>query len=210
MTDATMQGTTQAAIALHDSAVDTHTDHHAHPDLRPFGLIVFLISEAMLFGGIFAHYVMTRLAAPAWPPEGVPELELTLPAVNTLILVTSSLVIHQADDAIRKNKIGTVRAWLFATFLMGAVFIAGQAYEYMHMGYGLTANIFANLFYIMTGFHGFHVLIGLTIIAVVLLKSLKPNYYSAQEHFGIAAASIYWHFVDIVWVVLFAILYLWR
>lgn len=141
-------------------------------------------------------------------PAGTEKLEILLPGINTIILVSSSFVIHQADHAIKENKIRAVQLWFLATFVMGAIFIAGQLYEYQHLGFGLTTNIFASTFYVLTGFHGLHVIIGLCLILAVLLRSFKLGHYTAQNHFGIAAASIYWHFVDIIWIVLFSILYI--
>ncbi|NJK33985.1 MAG: heme-copper oxidase subunit III [Oscillatoriales cyanobacterium SM2_2_1] len=191
---------------MHGAIAPTEPGHH--PDLRLFGLIVFLMSEGMLFVGLFAAYLTFRAVATEWPPEGTPELELLLPGVNTVILMSSSFVIHQADEAIKENKLAAVRGWFLATFVMGAIFIAGQVYEYAHLEFGLTSHLFGSTFYILTGFHGLHVLIGLTLIAAVLGRSLKPGHYRAESHFGIAAASIYWHFVDIIWIVLFVLLYL--
>ncbi|MGQ9864958.1 MAG: cytochrome c oxidase subunit 3 [Pseudanabaenaceae cyanobacterium] len=181
--------------------------HEAHPDLRPFGLITFLVSEGMLFGGFFACYLMSRAGTLDWPPAGS-ELELLLPTLNTLILIGSSFVIHQADGAIAREDIRATQKWLLLTFAMGTVFLAGQVYEYQHLAFGLTTNLFASGFYVLTGFHGLHVAIGLAIIAGVLLRSRQPGAFLGGKHFGIVAASIYWHFVDVVWVVLFGIVYL--
>ncbi|MDX2256426.1 MAG: heme-copper oxidase subunit III [Pseudanabaenaceae cyanobacterium bins.39] len=204
----------QGSIATNTSAEAITHDHGAvaghaeHPDLRVFGLIVFLISEGMLFFGLFAAYLTFRSVATAWPPEGTPELELLLPGINTIILVSSSFVIHQADAAIKENKVKSAQLWFLATFVMGAIFIAGQIYEYQHLEFGLTSNLFASTFYVLTGFHGLHVIIGLSLIATVLVRSLKSGHYSNTSHFGIEAASIYWHFVDIVWIILFLLLYI--
>ncbi|AFY68506.1 Cytochrome-c oxidase [Thalassoporum mexicanum PCC 7367] len=182
--------------------------HEEHPDLRVFGLITFLISEGMLFLGLFAAYLAYRVVAESWPPEGTPELEILIPGINTIILVSSSFVIHQADHAIKKNDLKTVRWWFLATFIMGAVFIGGQLYEYSNLEFGLTSNLFASTFYVLTGFHGMHVMVGLCLILGVLLTSLKKSSYTSEKHYGIEAASIYWHFVDIVWIILFLMLYI--
>lgn len=188
-------------------AAESH-GHHEHPDLRVFGLIVFLCSEGMLFVGLFAAYLTFRAVATEWPPAGTPELEVMLPAVNTAILLSSSLAIHQADHAIKKDDIKAVRWWFFLTFLMGATFLAGQVYEYQHLSFGLTSNLFASTFYVLTGFHGFHVFVGLTLIGIMLVKSFQKGAFLGGKHYGIEAASIYWHFVDIIWVVLFLMLYI--
>jgi cytochrome c oxidase subunit 3 len=97
---------------------------------------------------------------------------------------------------------------VLATFLMGAVFISGQLYEYSNLEFSLTSNLFASTFYVLTGFHGMHVIVGLCLIMGVLLTSLKQSSYTSEKHYGIEAASIYWHFVDIVWIILFLMLYI--
>lgn len=182
--------------------------HHGHPDYRVFGVIVFLIAEAMIFLGLFSAYLTFRAVAPTWPPEGTPELELLLPGVNTIILIGSSFVIHNADTAIKKNDVKGLQKWFAITAVMGAVFLVGQLYEYFHLEFGLTTNLFASTFYVLTGFHGLHVLFGLLLILAVLWRSLKAGHYSSTSHFGVEAAEIYWHFVDVVWIVLFILLYL--
>jgi cytochrome c oxidase subunit III len=205
-----MQGSTidTAQVELNHSAVAHATTHHDHPDHRVFGLLVFLFSEGMLFLGLFAAYLTFRTVATSWPPAGTPELEILLPGINTIILVSSSFVIHQADAAIKRDDIKSVRWWFLATFIMGAVFLCGQIYEYNHLEFGLTTNLFASTFYVLTGFHGFHVFVGLTIIALVGMRSLKPGAFLGGKHYGIEAASIYWHFVDIIWIILFLLLYI--
>lgn len=206
-----MQGSTidTAQVELNHSPVaHATTHHHDHPDHRVFGLLVFLFSEGMLFLGLFAAYLTFRTVATSWPPAGTPELEILLPGINTIILVSSSFVIHQADAAIKRDDIKSVRWWFLATFIMGAIFLCGQIYEYNHLEFGLTTNLFASTFYVLTGFHGFHVFVGLTIIALVGLRSLKPGAFLGGKHYGIEAASIYWHFVDIIWIILFLLLYI--
>lgn len=204
---------TSPAIANHltsetSSNISGHQAHGEHPDLRRFGLLVFLFSEGMLFVGLFMAYLTFRAVAPSWPPAGTPELEILLPGVNTVILVSSSFVIHQADIAIKKDDIKAVRWWFLATFIMGVTFLAGQVYEYQHLEFGLTTNLFASTFYVLTGFHGFHVFVGLVIMALVGLRSLQPGAFLNGKHYGIEAASIYWHFVDVIWVILFLMLYI--
>ncbi|MEN9244850.1 MAG: heme-copper oxidase subunit III, partial [Gloeomargarita sp. DG02_5_bins_242] len=128
-------------------------DDHAHHDFRLFGLLTFLVSESLMFGALFAVFLIFRAEFPAWPPEDT-EVELLLPAINTVILVSSSFVIHYGDVAIKKGNVAGLQKWYGLTAVMGVIFLAGQAYEYATLGYGLTTNVFANCFYIMTGFHG--------------------------------------------------------
>lgn len=186
----------------------TSTVHHEeHQDLRVFGLLTFLISESLMFGGFFATYLLFKSGAAVWPPEGT-EVELLVPAINTIILVSSSFVIHLGDTAIKKNDVSGLRRWYVVTALMGAIFLAGQVYEYNTLGYGLTTNVFSNCFYLMTGFHGLHVFVGLLLILGVLWRSRRTGHYSSTKHIGVEMAEIYWHFVDIIWIVLFTLLYI--
>ncbi len=191
-----------------DSHAAGHGHHEAHPDHRIFGIIIFLIAEGMIFLGLFVAYGAFRVVAPSWPPAGTPELELALPAINTLILVSSSFVVHNADTAIKKNNVKGMQAWFLVTIAMGIIFLCGQLYEYNHTGFGLKDNVFTSTFYVLTGFHGLHVCLGICAMLAVLWRSLKPGHYSNESHFGIEAAEIYWHFVDVIWIVLFTILYL--
>lgn len=202
-----MQGSL-ASDALMVGHTQAHAAHAEHPDHRVFGLLMFLVAEGCLFLGLFMAYLAYSLTAPVWPPEGTPERELLLPGINTAILLASSLVIHQAKPAIQANNVKGLRLWFALTALMGAIFLAGQLYEYSHLEFGLTTNLFASTFYVLTGFHGLHVAAGLLFILAVLWRSLKPGHYSAQHYFGVEAAEIYWHFVDGVWIVLFILLYL--
>jgi cytochrome c oxidase subunit III len=209
-----MQGSTiDASDTVLNSSVPpavtvTAAEHHEeHQDLRVFGLMTFLISESLMFCGFFATYLLLRGGAEAWPPEGT-EVELLLPAINTIILVSSSFVIHMGDTAVKKNDVKGMRLWYAVTALMGAIFLGGQVYEYLSLGYGLTTNIFSNCFYLLTGFHGLHVFVGLLLILGVLWRSRRQGHYSNIKHTGIEMAEIYWHFVDIIWIVLFTLIYI--
>ena len=189
-------------------AEEVAAGHEEHPDHRLTGIYLFLVAESMIFLGLFAAYLTFRLVTPVWPPEGTPEMELMLPGINTVILISSSFVMNQGNRAIKKNNVAGLRLWFGLTALMGAIFLVGQGYEYAHTGFGLTTNLFTSTFYVLTGFHGLHVCFGFSLIVAVLLRSLKADRYSAEHHFGVEAAEIYWHFVDVVWIVLFGILYL--
>lgn len=206
MTGSTLDPTKTELNYHHAEEVEAHgVVHHDH---RIFGVIVFLIAEGMIFLGLFVAYLTFRAVAPTWPPQGTPELELLLPGINTIILISSSFVIHNADTAIKKNDVQGLRKWFAITAVMGAIFLAGQLYEYFHLEFGLTTNLFASTFYVLTGFHGLHVCFGLLLITAVLWRSLKQGHYSSEHHFGVEAAEIYWHFVDVVWIVLFLLLYI--
>jgi cytochrome c oxidase subunit 3 len=178
-----------------------------HGDLRVLGLLVFLASEFLMFAGFFATFLIFRSTISEWPPEGT-EVELLLPAINTVILVSSSLVINLGTKAIKKNDLAGMRKWFAITAAMGAIFLGGQIYEYLSLGYGLTTNLFSNCFYLMTGFHGAHVFIGLLLILGVLWRSRRQGHYNDVTHVGPEMAEVYWHFVDVVWIVLFTLIYI--
>lgn len=199
----------QGAIDSDTAAANGHAAeaHEEHQDLRVLGLITFLASEFLMFAGFFAVFLVFRGSNAEWPPKET-EVELLLPAVNTLILVSSSWVINLGTKAIKNDDLAGMRKWFGITVAMGAVFLAGQVYEYMNLGYGLKTNLFSNCFYLTTGFHGAHVFIGLVLILGVLWRSRRADHYSSLAHTGPEMAEIYWHFVDVVWIVLFTLIYL--
>lgn len=203
MSDSTMEPSKPLEMWVPDSAAP---EHEHHDDLRVWGLLTFLVSESLMFAGFFATYLVLRGGAAEWPPEGT-EVELLVPTINTIILISSSFVIHLGDTAIKQDDVNGLRRWYLVTAIMGAVFLAGQVYEYVTLGYGLTTNVFANCFYLMTGFHGLHVFVGLLLILGVLWRSRRAGHYSTTKHVGVEMAEIYWHFVDIIWIVLFSLLY---
>jgi len=198
----------KTALNYHHAAEHAEAHGEEHPDHRLIGVIVFLCAEGMIFFGMFAAYLIYRAMAPAWPPEGTPERELLLPGINTLILISSSFVIHNADTAIKKNDVKGLRNWLFVTVVMGVIFLVGQVYEYSNLEFGLTTNLYASSFYVLTAFHGLHVTLGVLLMIGVLWRSRKQSHYSSEHHFGIEATEIYWHFVDVIWIVLFVLLYI--
>ena len=161
----------------------------------------------MTFAGFFAAYLTFRAVNPL--PEGaVYELELLLPTINTALLVMSSFTFHRAGkDLLRQERAGS-RFWLLVTAALGAIFLAGQMVEYFSLPFGLTSNLFASTFYALTGFHGLHVTLGVIMIAIVWWQAREGGSISAANPFGLEAAELYWHFVDVIWLVLFGILYL--
>lgn len=205
-----MQGSTanQSQTTLSYQQGVAAVGHEEHPDHRLFGVVLFLISESMIFLGMFAALLIYQAVLPAWPPEDTPTLELILPGINTLILISSSFVMHRGRSAIRKNDVRGLQVWLGLTALLGAVFLGGQLYEYSHLEFDLTTNLFASIFYVLTGFHGLHVTVGLLLIGFVLIRSQLPGHYTSDHYFGVEASELYWHFVDVVWVVLFILVYL--
>ena len=207
-----MQGSTvndsQGIVSYQPEAGATAEAHHEeHPDLRMPGMIVFLIAESMIFLGLFAAYLICKASADVWPPEEI-ERELLLPGINTLILISSSFVMNRGNTAIKKDNVAGLKGWFLATAIMGIIFLCGQVYEYSNLEFGLTTNLYASFFYVLTAFHGMHVTFGTMLILAVLWRARKADHYSASYHFGPEAAEIYWHFVDVIWIILFVLLYL--
>ncbi|MEG3937481.1 MULTISPECIES: cytochrome c oxidase subunit 3 [unclassified Microcoleus] len=175
---------------------------------RMFGFTAFLLSESMVFLSFFAAYIILRQTTPNWIPPGIPKLEVLKPAINTAVLVSSSFVIYFAEQALDRRKLGLFRLlWLVAS-LMGTYFLVNQAIEWNNLSFGLTTGLFGATFYLLTGFHGLHVFVGIILQLIMLVRSFLPGNYNGG-HFGVSAASLFWHFVDVIWIVLFSLVYLW-
>ena len=167
-----------------------------------------ILSEIMLFGALFAAYFVIRGASGAWPPASGPDRpELILPGINSLLLIGSSVTMQLAVRAVSRGAgRSSLLRWLGLTLLLGGIFILVQGYEFANNGFGLDAGVFGSTFYILTGFHGAHVLFGLAMIAIVANRA-RLGMVSAENHTSVEATSYYWHFVDVVWLFLFSTLY---
>ena len=187
--------------------IDSH-GHEEHADNRMFGLATFLVADAMTFAGFFAAYLTFKAVNPL--PEGaIYELELPLPVLNTVLLLVSSATFHKAGQAIRQDRQGLCRNWLLVTAGLGLAFLVSQMVEYFTLPFGLTDNLYASTFFAATGFHGLHVTLGALMILIVWWQARADGgRVTAENHFPLEAAELYWHFVDGIWVILFVILYL--
>ena len=191
----------------------------AHGHQRPggisaplLGMVLFIASEVMFFGGLFGAYFTIRSAAAHWPPEGTPHLETWYAAILTATLVSSSVTMQFGVWAIRKNDQRRLVLWLAVTLLLGFGFLAGQANEYRQLideGMTLSSGVFGSTFFTLTGFHGAHVAGGAAFIVIVLLRA-RSGQFTARYHDTVEMASYYWHFVDVVWIGLFSTIYLLR
>jgi cytochrome c oxidase subunit III len=199
-----------------ESAAIAHADAHAaHPpeahhssriDARLLGILLFIISEAMLFGSFFTAYFFVRVVQnSAWPPEPF-SFPVTVALVNTLILVSSSGTVHYAVHSIAKGHRLGMQVGLASTFLLGAAFLATQINEYFKAGFAIHDGAFASVFYGLTGLHGAHVFVGLTLLAIMNVRAWR-GHFSAGSHMGVEAAGIYWHFVDVMWIIVFLTVY---
>ena len=172
------------------------------------GMVLFIASEVMFFGGLFAAYFNSRASVgEEWLPPTGHELELFLPTVLTVILVASSVTMQFGVWAIRRGSRGQLTMWTAITLLLGVVFLMGQLYDYSQLGFSIAEGIFATTFYTLTGFHGAHVFGGVVGLTILLARSLQGQ-FSDRHHVAVEAISIYWHFVDVVWIALFTTLYL--
>ena len=176
------------------------------------GMLLFITSEVMFFAGLFGAYFSTRANHSPWPPEEFRGLlhPLGLILIATVILIASSVTCQMAVNAIRRDDRRGFLRNLTVTFLLGIVFLIMQAYDYsllIHEGLTMDAGPFGTTYYTLTGFHGAHVFGGVLMLGVVLYRATAGQ-FSARHHDAVEAASLYWHFVDVVWIILFSVLYL--
>ncbi len=176
-----------------------------------FGMALFIASEVMFFAAFFWAFFTSSLfpVGGVWPPKGItPFNPFEFPFLNTLILLLSGTTVTWAHHSLLEgNQKGLVQG-LIVTVLLGISFTCVQAYEYTHAAFHFTGGIYPSTFFMATGFHGFHVIIGTTFLAVCLWRAKKGD-YTPTHHFGLEAAAWYWHFVDVVWLFLFVCIYWW-
>ena len=199
-----MSATHAAGHEEHHGPPAAHISSRVEPQL--LGMLLFIISEVMIFGAFFTAYFFIRVAqGDPWPAPGT-TIPLAVAGFNTAILISSSFTLHWAETSIqRDNRIG-LRAGILSTFLLGATFLFVQLNEYVHLGFAPRDSAQATIFYGLTGLHGAHVCIGLILLAMVTVRSFR-GHYSPAQHKGINVPGIYWHFVDIMWIVVFTTVY---
>ena len=173
------------------------------------GMLLFIASEVMFFGGLFATYFNARATSPGpWgPPEGAHELDIALAGALTAILVASSFTMQFGVWAIRRGDVGKLRMWTGITLVLGVLFLIGQLYDYSTLGFTIADGVFGTTFYTLTGFHGAHVFGGTIGLTIILARAMRGQ-FSARNHVAVEAVSMYWHFVDVVWIAVFSTIYL--
>lgn len=184
-------------------------DAHGHGGHNLTGFVIFLLSESVIFLALFAGYAIYKTSSPLWLPPGVEGLEVAEPLRFTAVLVSSSGVIALAEQALHRGRLWQFRAWWLLTMAMGAVFLVGQGLEWAGLPFGLGDGVYGSSFYLLTGFHGLHVLTGVLLMGLMLARSFRPGNYDAGS-VGVTAVSLFWHFVDVIWVVLFLLIYIWK
>ncbi|WOK38090.1 cytochrome c oxidase subunit 3 [Sphingomonas sp. C3-2] len=196
-----------------------------------YGMILFILSEVMFFVGwfwswfdfslfprplVYAEGAVELVTDPAlistiaqWPPKGLEVLNaFELPLLNTLILLCSGTTLTWAHHALIHGNREGLKKGLWLTIILGLIFSAVQAYEYMHAPFPFAGINYSAAFYMATGFHGFHVIIGTIFLIVCLVRAYRGD-FTPKQHFGFEAAAWYWHFVDVVWLFLFVVIYVW-
>jgi len=196
---------------------EAHTDGEIEQQKNDLTLAtkLMLVSEAAIFGGLFVHFFYNKdyavnLLGMEFRPEGL--LETSLPAIGTLLLISSSFTCHVAHHAFEAGNRGKAKTYLVYTMVLGLIFLGMQGYEWGHLAglpepFTAASGVFGTCFYLMTGFHGAHVAMGIMMLFLVYAR-MEMNHMTEKRHFSMVAASWYWHFVDVVWIVLFFTVYL--
>lgn len=206
-----------SAMTSYDPAVDAPEHHHpvydydSGPpvDRGKFAIWVFLGTEIMFFTGLIGTYIVLRAGSPAWP-NPAHRLAVGITAFNTFVLICSSATVVAGLFAIQKDDQAGLKKWWGLSILLGAAFVGVQVYEYIHLiAHDMTPNqdLFWSTFYLMTGLHGLHVVVGVIWLAAVYVKVLRGG-FTSKNWVGLELAGLYWHFVDLVWVLLFTLIYL--
>jgi cytochrome c oxidase subunit 3 len=202
-------------VEAHAAAAGAHA-HAEHPpeanvssrvDARVLGMFLFIASEIMLFGSFFTAYFFVRVSGhEPWPLPPF-HLPVFVAGINTVILVTSSFTMHWALQSIKRGNRAGLQAGLVLTLLMGLTFLLTQATEYARVGFAPHDGAFGTIFYCLTGLHGAHVFVGLTILLFITIRAFR-GHFSPQAHHGVEIGGIYWHFVDVMWIVVYTTIYI--
>lgn len=170
-------------------------------------MVFLILNEAVLFASLIASNFYLRLNAPRWPPQGMDRPELLLPGIGTVLLIGSSIFMGLAEAGIRKGDQNRLRRSLAVSFVLSAIFLGVQMLEYSRTTFTPQQNVYAALFFAITGLHGIHVLIGVLGNAAVQVRA-RGGFFTAERHLAVQTVALYNHFVDAVWIVVFVSLYL--
>jgi cytochrome c oxidase subunit III len=199
-------------VAAHAAA---EHDHHGPPAphfssrVSPsvLGMFLFIATEIMLFGSFFTAYFFVRVVnGTPWPTPPF-HLPIFVAGVNTAILVTSSFTMHWALQSIKRGNHAGLQAGMLLTFLLGLTFLVTQGIEYSRIGFNTSDGAFATIFFCLTGLHGAHVFVGLTLLLFTTVRAFR-GHFSAEHHHGVEIPGIYWHFVDVMWIVVYTTVYI--
>ncbi|MEO7038490.1 MAG: cytochrome c oxidase subunit 3 [Candidatus Elarobacter sp.] len=181
-------------------------------DLRLLGFMFFLISDCILFSAFIFAYVFLRVSAPTWPPivdgHQLPWFDTSFAAMNSIVLFGSGVTMHFALENWKQLNKQKFNLWLIATIVLGIGFLLGQAHEYSVVNITWAGSTMGASFFTLTGMHGFHVFIGVCFLTILGIQ-VNRGVYTESKYFGLTAGTLYWHFVDVIWVALFSLFYLW-
>jgi cytochrome c oxidase subunit 3 len=203
----------EAASIAHGHA---EHDHHGPPpanrssrvEPQLLGMLLFIISEIMVFGAFFTAYFFIRVVSgDEWFPIDDKKLPVAVAGVNTAILVSSSFTMHWAQTSIKNGNRFGLKAGILTTFLLGLTFLFIQVNEYVHIGFAPHDFAQGSVFYGLTGLHGAHVFVGLTLLLMVTIRSWR-GHFTPEEHRGVEVPGIYWHFVDVMWIIVYTSVYI--
>ena len=198
-------------MAVHAEAVPHHGPPPANQSSRVpasvLGMFLFIASEIMLFGSFFTAYFFVRVVNHVpWPTPPF-QLPVFVAGINTAILVTSSFTMHWALQSIKRGHRAGLQAGLLLKFLLGLVFLLTQAREYTRVGFAPDNGAFGTIFFCLTGLHGAHVFVGLSILLIMTIRAFR-GHFSPEHHHGVEIGGIYWHFVDVMWIVVYTTVYI--
>ncbi|HEX3550052.1 MAG TPA: cytochrome c oxidase subunit 3 [Candidatus Elarobacter sp.] len=204
-----------AAHGAHGDHDDAHEEiiYQETRDMRLMGFVLFLVSDVVLFSSYIFAYIYLRDTVPAWPPSvnghQLPRLDTAFAAFNSVVLFGSGVTMHYALESWKHANRRRFDLFMLLTIVLGLGFLGGQAYEYAHAQIGgWSGNIFGASFFTLTGMHGGHVFVGVCFLIALWIQSSR-GVYTQSKYFGLTAGTLYWHFVDVIWVVLFFLFYLW-
>ena len=206
----------ESASVAAGAHVADHDEHHGPPEANQssrleaqfLGMLLFIISEVMLFGAFFTAYFFIRVVADdQWFPIDGKELPKVVAGINTAVLVSSSVTMHWALEGARRGNRRAMQVGLLSTALLGLTFLSVQINEYVHIGFAPSDNAQSTIFYGLTGLHGAHVFVGLTLLTMATTRAFR-GHFSPKEHRGVEVPGIYWHFVDVMWIVVYSTVYL--
>ena len=184
-------------------------DHLREEEKTLFGFLSFLISESFVFLSFILSTIALRMTTTQWLPPGVESPQITTEnIISSVILLSSSIVIYFAERALKKKKLGQFRLLWLLVILMGSFFLYAEIKEWLDNSFGPAAGLMGSTYYLLTGFHGLHVAAGIILLSIMLIRSFIPHIYQGG-HYGVTAISIFWHFVDVLWIVIFSLVYLW-
>ena len=198
-----------AVMARYDAVDEVYRETR---DMRLLGFVLFLVSDVVLFSAFIFAYLYLRNSVPNWPPitntgHQLPRFDVAFAALNSCVLFGSGATMHFAMENWKHLNKPAFNLWMIATIVLGITFLGGQVYEYQHVAITWAGSTMGASFFTLTGMHGFHVFIGIVYLITLYIQANK-GVYTGSKYFGLTAGTLYWHFVDVIWVALFYLFYL--